>query len=263
MTLEKEIKDFASKNGFQLFGVADISILEEVDFPDGRGLEKPSEFMKRSHIEDARSIIVLGMVIWDEGMNSAVNAVGGDFSGGATEYYNLYYEAIETRGWRISDWMSAEKGFRTVPSLTVHLKLAAYLAGLGFIGHNTQLITPEYGPRVRWVALFTTADLKKGEPFTRDLCAEQPLCKERSLCVASCPYRAIIPGPSQGVEPGKKVDYNGCVVAHEFDPKPDKKWEKYIRRITERGFMECTICNTVCPYGKVIDDTIAPKKQGL
>lgn len=263
MTLEKEMKDFASKNGFQLFGVADISILEEVDFPEGRGLEKPSEFMRRSHIEDARSIVVLGMVIWDEGMNSAVNAVGGDFSGGAAEYYNLYYEAIETRGWRISDWMSAEKGFRTVPSLTVHLKLAAYFAGLGFIGHNTQLITPQYGPRVRWVALFTTADLKKGEPMTRDLCAEQPLCKERSLCVAACPYRAIIPGPSQGVEPGKKVDYDGCVVAHEFDPKPDKKWEKYIRRITERGFMECTICNTVCPYGKVIDDVIAPKKQGL
>jgi epoxyqueuosine reductase len=262
MSIESEIKDVSKENGFQLFGVADISDLEKMDFPDGRGMEKPSDFMKRAKIEDAKSIIVLGMVIWDEGMNSAINASGGDFSGGGAEYYNLYYETLETRGWRISEWISREKGFRTVRAPTVHLKLAAYLAGLGFICHNTQVITPEYGPRVRWIALFTTANLKKGKPFDRDLCAEQPLCKKESLCVKSCPYHAIIPGPSKGVEPGKKVDYDGCVVAHEFDPSPDIKWEKYIRRITERGFMECTICNRACPYGKIIDDVIAPMKNG-
>ena len=262
MSIENDISKISKENGFQLFGVAGISDLEGIEFPDGRGMEKPSEFMKRAKIEDARSIIVLGMVIWDEGMNAAINASGGDFSGGGAEYYNLYYETLETRGWRVSEWITREKGFRTVPSPTVHLKVAASLAGLGFIGHNTQVITPEYGPRVRWIALFTTADLKKGTPFKRDLCAEQPLCKSGSLCVRSCPYSAIIPGPSQGVEPGRKVEYDSCVVAHEFDPVPDKKWEKYIRRITERGFMECTICNRACPYGKIVDDEIVPAKSG-
>jgi epoxyqueuosine reductase len=262
MSIEDDIKKITKEYGFQLFGVADISALEKIEFPDGRGLEKPSDFMKRAKIEDAKSIIVLGMVIWDEGMNTSINAYGGDFSGGGAEYYNLYYETLETRGWRISERVTREKGFRTIPAPTVHLKLAASLAGLGFIGHNTQVITPEYGPRVRWIALFTTADLKKGKPFDRDLCAEQPLCKKESLCVKSCPYRALIPGPSQGVELGKKLDYDGCVVTHVFDPVPEKNWEKYIRRITTRGFMECTICNCICPYGKIVDEEIAPAKSG-
>lgn len=159
MSIEEEISKTSKENGFQLFGVTGIPELEKIEFPDGRGLERPSDFMKRAKIEDARSIIVLGMVIWDEGMNSAINASGGDFSGGGAEYYNLYYETLETRGWRVSEWISREKGFRTIPAPTVHLKVAANLAGLGFIGHNTQVITPEYGPRVRWIALFTTAEL--------------------------------------------------------------------------------------------------------
>lgn len=260
--LREQIRKYAEENGFQLCGVCGISDLEKVEFPDGRGLEKPSEFMKKAGIEDAQAVIVLGMVIWDEGMNMAINACGGDFSGGGSEYYNLYYEAIETRGWRVGDLIFRELGYKTVPSLTVHLKVAAHLAGLGFIGHNTQVITPEYGPRVRWVALFTTAPLEKDKPFTRDLCAEQPLCKDGSLCVKKCPYRAIIPGPSQGVEPGKKVIYDKCVVAHEFDPSADEIWKKYIRQVTERGFMECTICNRACPYGNIVDEKIAPSKRG-
>jgi epoxyqueuosine reductase QueG len=39
-------------------------------------------------------------------------------------------------------------------------KMAAHLAGLGWIGKNCMLITPEVGPRVRWATVLTDAELK-------------------------------------------------------------------------------------------------------
>ena len=257
--LKEELRAKSKELGFQLFGVSDIAKMEEVPFPDGRGLQRPSEVMP-----DARSLIVMGMVIWDEGMNVSVSTAGsGDFSGGDSEYYNLYYLIVENKGWNFCDWLKSEKGVGAVPSTTVHAKVAASLAGLGFIGHNTQVITPEYGPRVRWISILTTMELEPDKPFARDLCAEQPLCKNGSLCVKACPYRAIIAGPSRGVEPGKKVTYDRCVVAHEFDPVLDKTWEKHIRRVSPRGFAECTLCNLSCPYGNIVETEIIPKKCGL
>lgn len=259
MALKEEIKAKALSGGFQLFGVSNIDEVEKVDFPPGRGLFRPSEIMP-----EARSLIVMGMVIWDEGMNAAISTPGtGDFSGGEAEYYNLYYETVETRAWRLAQWLWESKGIKAMPTHALHVKVAAQFAGLGFIGHNTQVITPEYGPRVRWVALLTTAELEPDEPFTRNLCAEQSLCQGESLCVKACPYNAIIPGPSQGVPPGEKVNYDKCVVSHELEKDIDPKWEKKIRRITERGFMECTICNLICPYGKSVEEKIIPAKRGL
>ena len=39
-------------------------------------------------------------------------------------------------------------------------KLAAHLAGLGWIGKSALLITPEHGPRVRWGTVLTDAPLE-------------------------------------------------------------------------------------------------------
>jgi len=256
--LKEELRAKSKELGFQLFGVSDIAKMEEVPFPEDRGLQRPSEVMP-----EAKSLIIMGMVIWDEGMNVSISTAGsGDFSGGDSEYYNTYYMIVENKGWHFCKWLKDTKGEDAIPSTTIHAKVATYLAGLGFIGHNTQVITPEYGPRVRWIAILTTMKLEPDEPFVRDLCAEQPLCKNGSLCVKACPYGAIIPGPSQGVELGKKVTYDRCVVAHEFDTVLDKTWEKHIRRVSDRGFAECTLCNLSCPYGESVERDIIPKKRG-
>lgn len=62
-----------------------------MDFPPGRGLFRPSEIMP-----EARSLIVMGMVIWDEGMNAAISIPGtGDFSGGEAEYYNSIMKLLK------------------------------------------------------------------------------------------------------------------------------------------------------------------------
>lgn len=242
MLLKEEIKEKAKEAGFQLCGVSDLRKVEKAEFPPGRGLKKPSEVMPK-----AKSLIVMGYVVWDESLN--VEAVRNNSS----EYICLYYEIMEARAWRLIQQLQNSEGLNALPTQAIHIKPAAMLAGLGFIGHNTQVITPEYGGRARWIAVLTDAEVEPDEPFNRNLCAEQPLCRKRSLCVLACPYKAIIPGPSQGVPPGEKVIYDRCVVTHKRDDILDKKWEKFIRRISDHGFMACTRCNLACPYGKPVD----------
>ncbi len=80
MILKEELRNVAEMNGFQLFGVSDLKKVEETPFPEGRGLQRPSEIMP-----EAKSLIIMGKVLWDEGMNLSVSSAGdADFSGGGS-----------------------------------------------------------------------------------------------------------------------------------------------------------------------------------
>jgi epoxyqueuosine reductase len=64
-------------------------------------------------------------------------------------------------------------------------KLAATRAGLGWIGRNCLLVTPEFGPRVRLVTILLDADLPCGTPVNESRCGA---CR---ACVDACPYGYI------------------------------------------------------------------------
>ena len=152
MDLKDEIREKATKVGFDLFGVSDIEKVEELGPQPNRGLKSPSQVM-----QDAKSLLILGIVIWDEAMNLAMSNArpGGVMEAGV--YYNFYYEVTENRAWRLIRWLRDEKNIKAIPTHKIHMKPAAMLAGLGFIGHNTQLVTEKYGPRVRFVGILTEA----------------------------------------------------------------------------------------------------------
>ena len=63
-------------------------------------------------------------------------------------------------------------------------KLAAHLAGLGWIGKSCLLVTLEVGPRVRWASVLTDAPLMAGEPL-------EERCGECRGCVEVCPAGAF------------------------------------------------------------------------
>jgi epoxyqueuosine reductase len=68
----------------------------------------------------------------------------------------------------------------------IYLKDAAVLAGLGRIGRNNLLVTPEHGPRVRLRALTVEVDLPSTGPTTFDPCAG---CS--APCRLACPRGAF------------------------------------------------------------------------
>lgn len=68
----------------------------------------------------------------------------------------------------------------------LYLKDAAVMAGLGCIGRNNLLVTPEFGPRVRLRAVVLSADLPSDGPIAFDPCRG---CDEP--CRTHCPQKAF------------------------------------------------------------------------
>lgn len=241
--LKERWKVEAQTHGFEFFGVVNADQLAEIPFPPHRCLDKPQGFLP-----EAKSVIILGMHIWEPLLNAVVTTVLPDgvipFDDVPdSQYYNFYYEITETRAHRFAQ-VVRDAGYKAAVTHFVHAKAAAAMAGLGWIGKQTLCITPKLGPRQRWCAVVTDAVLPYDEPFQEDLCGD---CE---LCVKACPVDAIIPGPSQGVEPGKKVDFQKCIVPQEMLAEPGKGWRDYAKKYTPRGFTECLICHDVCPIGK-------------
>ncbi len=102
------------------------------------------------------------------------------------------------------------------------LRHAAEKAGLGRIGKNTLVVTPEYGNMIQIGAILTDLELE-GDPLM-----EQEICKPGcELCISSCPNWAL---------DGVSVDQEAC-----------RKLSNYI---TPKGYVlkKCNICRTVCPH---------------
>lgn len=73
-----------------------------------------------------------------------------------------------------------------IESTGIFLKDSAVMAGLGRIGKNNLVITPEYGPRVRWRALLLDCPAQATSPLEFDPCehCDQP-------CRKACPVGAF------------------------------------------------------------------------
>lgn len=117
-----------------------------------------------------------------------------------------------------------------------HVPAAKY-AGLGTIGVSHCLLTPEFGPRVRFVSVFTAAQVPADPLQSKELCIK---C---GLCVDLCPKNAIQPREDRVMG---EYDKTACLKMHE---------ELLVNRSNP-----CGICTKVCPVGK---DRLLYKSKGI
>ncbi len=122
------------------------------------------------------------------------------------------------------------------PDVLVDYRVAAYAAGMGEFGWSKIFLTPEFGPRQRFVALLTDAPLQPDPIFKGGLCDG---CKQ---CVAECSAQAISATESDkiviaghAVEFGK-LDITKCSIGYcggkaEYNPfmRPGAREEDYCR----------------------------------
>jgi len=111
-------------------------------------------------------------------------------------------------------------------------KIAAHLAGLGWIGKSCLLVTPEVGPRVRWATVLTDALLS---PTGRPMAVRCGTCRE---CVDACPVRAFTGRNFREDEP-RDMRYN----THTCNDYREMTREKH-------GVRECGMCLWACPHGR-------------
>jgi epoxyqueuosine reductase QueG len=103
---------------------------------------------------------------------------------------------------------------------------AAHLAGLGTFGVNNMLLTPQFGPRVRFGTVFTSAKIP-ADPLQKDV-----LCTRCMRCVTMCPAKAL----DKENYPQGLTDKLTCAT--------------HSAELNRRGISPCGICIKVCPVGK-------------
>lgn len=117
--------------------------------------------------------------------------------------------------------------------LPLSQKAVAVLAGLGWIGKSSLLVTPRHGPRVRLGTLFTDAPLIPDTPCERNACGECQACRE------ACPATAVT---------GDPIHYAGL---HAFRINGESCLRRLCRNQDRLGRREfCGLCLRACPWGQ-------------
>ena len=103
-------------------------------------------------------------------------------------------------------------------------------AGLGVMGRNGLIITPEFGPRQRWSVITTDAEIP-GNP-ERTLSELEEFCKSCGLCVDKCKGGAVHKEP---------IHKEKGIITH-----IDRS--KCIASILDNNY--CSYCLRICPQGQ-------------
>jgi len=160
---------------------------------------------------------------------------------------------------KLSKWLEAEKGI-TSTQLPYHiehggifLKDAAVMAGLGCIGKNNMVVTPEYGPRVRLRAMLTDVVLHGTGPIDFDPCEDCGM-----PCRSVCPQKAfgnrMYSEKQFGLDmlPARTGVYsrNLCNVQIERDDENSEKIVVEGQDEPGKLVKYCRRCELACPVGK-------------
>jgi epoxyqueuosine reductase len=188
----EQLNRFAVQEGASLFGVAETSAVKD-----------KFHSLSSKALQGLDRVIAIGFHLSDRVMEDIID--------GPTKLYFFHYQRvnvlldelalkvthfIQSRGWhalpipasQILDW---EKQI-------AHLshKHVAQEAGLGWIGRNNLLVSPQFGARLRLVTVLTSMPLKIDAPLSRS-------CQDCRACLSACPSKSIRERPED-------FDHLGC-----------------------------------------------------
>lgn len=229
--LQRQLEEKALSLGADYFGVADLTQVEA--FVRRQGGEMIAQFPRALSIG-----VVMPFDIVDQLPRHQERAVALAYG---SHSWNILNHRLDHIASRLSSILQRE-GYRAFPIQTsqtvdeeqlyghISHKLAAHLAGLGWIGKSCLLVTPEVGPRLRWATVLTDAPLEAGEPM-------QERCGECEECVTSCPA--------------------GAFTGRSFDPSESRearfdvyKCDAYLSSKERAEEQFCGMCVYACPHGK-------------
>ncbi len=231
--LAEHLRHEALALGADFFGVADLAPAR--DFVREQGGEVVAQFPRAITVG-----VTMPFAVVDELHRHADRTVAQTYRSHGQDVINLRLEQIASR---IASFLQREgyRGFPIPARLPLHdaerlrglfsHKLAAHLAGLGWIGKSCLLVTPEVGPRVRWDTVLTDAPLTPGRPL-------EERCGDCVECVEICPVHAFTGRNFRADEPREmRFDAHQC--------------NAYLREREEQmGVRACGLCVYVCPYGR-------------
>ena len=235
MPLDEDLQNLAMSLGADLYGIADLRPYENEMVEQGGKLVSGYPFAVSVGLRLLDTIV-------DQVPNRSERAI-------RVLYRSHTYDVVNGRLDVISIALASllqKEGYRAMPvpaseriddericAMFSH-KMAAHLAGLGWIGKSCLLITPQYGPRVRWTTVMTDY------PFTRPGIPMDPRGGNCEECVKACPTSAFTGRMFDQKEPR----------ATRFDAR---KCDQYFKDMEKLGPKPvCGMCVFICPHGRNI-----------
>lgn len=222
--LNEELKNFCRTRGADLIGTADLVPVR--DFVLSQGPSMLGQFPRA---------VSIGMRLNDLIVDSHNPQEPRRQSLYWHHVYDVVTRSLDFLAYDVTRWL-IRRGFQAfpVPGSTPYdfdkllgvfsHKLAAHLAGLGWIGKSCLLLTEPFGPRVRFVTVLTEAPLETGSPVDKP-------CRKCHICIDACPVKAF-----SGVE---------------FNPAEGREIRFDVQKCSEyRRDHPCGLCVSTCPTGK-------------
>jgi len=194
----------------------------------------PGEFRPQAIYPETQTVVVIGMPVFLPILETAPSIA-------YHELYRTVNNLLDMNAYRIA-YLLNRRGFPSIPvtrdgygSITIlrekpiaffSHRHAAYLAGLGTFGVNNMLLTPEFGPRVRFASIFTAAEIPGDRVMEEDLCTRCMQCRD------VCPVDAL----GSADYPEELTDKDACSGRSE--------------ELNRRHISPCGLCIRVCPVGK-------------
>lgn len=242
MSTTEALRDLATSQGMDFFGVADLSGAREAIVAQGG-----PELAAYPRALSIGKILVHDIV---DRLSPEPDAVVAELY----RYYccDLVNDVLDRTALRLAGLLQTN-GHRALPVPAAPRavdsdrlcgvfsnKMAAHLAGLGWIGKSCLLVTPEVGPRARWASVLTDAPLTPtGSPMA-------PRCGECQACVDTCPAHAFT-GEAFSPEDAREERF----AAHDCHEHLRAMKEKTDHRI-------CGLCVKACPRGQFIVGESSP-----
>jgi epoxyqueuosine reductase len=149
-----------------------------------------------------------------------------------------YHDVLRARVNRLADWLKARAPGTTCRGVVDSAPLAerefAWLAGLGWFGKNTMLISPAAGSWFFLTALITDAALPADMPIEVDHCGT---C---TACLDACPTGALV-AP-------RVLDAGRCISTLTIEDRGpiDPRWRDRL----DGWLFGCDVCQEVCPWNR-------------
>ncbi len=226
--LKGRIIRFCRDRGIDLVGFAPVERWEEAG-------EVPADFRPAAIWPMARSVIVMGLEmplpivettpsVPHMEMYKTANIELDQLAYDLTRYLN---RSGHPSFFFPRDGFGSMRALREKNCAAFSHVMAAKYAGLGTIGASHCLLTPEFGPRVRFVSVLTSAEIPP------DPVMEKELCLKCATCAKCCPKKAIRMRPDR--------------VIGDYD---DQACLEMAEELVARKCFPCGICTKVCPIGE-------------
>jgi epoxyqueuosine reductase len=229
-TIHQQVKKMCTGLGIPLVGFAPASRWDVPLFEPW----VPESFRPRAIFPETNTVIVIGLPvslpvlesvpsIWYHELYRTVNSL---LDQGGYRIASALTDDGHPSVWIPRDGYGSIRVLKEQPVAFFSHRHAALLAGLGNFGINNALLTPEFGPRVRFASILSAAEI---EP---DPVQEKPLCIRCRRCVNACPVHAL----DGGDYPRGLINKKTCATRSEA--------------LSKRFISPCGICIKVCPVGE-------------